>query len=229
MHFWWHAWEPSTFISALTDNLNSVCLCLFFTYSFPICTTLLLPIMYKAINLCRKCRHFCILVIGRANAGKTTLLKKVCNSVEDPEIFSPSGKKVRGTYYYWMQWVHQLILTRSIAAQSHHSAGVIGGMNHNPIQVHSYLLFHSVDCTTSIANLYLKAIPNSFSMILMDSNLALWAKLRQWTLLSRNEPKAWTCLHNYMQFGAASTIWFSGRLRELIVGIVFPWTPTGLY
>ena len=135
--------------------------------------TPLLPIMYKAINLCRKCRHFCILVIGRANAGKTTLLKKVCNSVEDPEIFSLSGKKVRGTYYYWMRWVHQLILTWSIAAWSHRSAGVIGGMNHNPIQVHSYLLFHSVDCTTSIANLYLKAIPNSFSIILMDSNLAL--------------------------------------------------------
>ena len=28
--------------------------------------------------------HFRILVIGRANAGKTTLLKRVCNTVEDP-------------------------------------------------------------------------------------------------------------------------------------------------
>ena len=25
-----------------------------------------------------KCPHFCILVIGRANAGKTTILEKVC-------------------------------------------------------------------------------------------------------------------------------------------------------
>ena len=86
--------------------------------------------MYKAIDLRRKCRHFRILVIGRANAGKTTLLKKVCNSVEDPEIFSPSGKKVRGTYYCRMRRVHQLIPTRSIAARSYRSAGVIGGMNH---------------------------------------------------------------------------------------------------
>ncbi|KAJ7226422.1 GTP-binding protein [Mycena rebaudengoi] len=48
----------------------------------------------KAINLRRKCKHFRILVLGRANAGKTTLLKKVCDSIEDPEIFNPSGEKI---------------------------------------------------------------------------------------------------------------------------------------
>ncbi|KAG6826186.1 hypothetical protein H0H92_000800, partial [Tricholoma furcatifolium] len=31
-----------------------------------------------------KYTHFCILVIGRANAGKTTLLKRVCTTDEDP-------------------------------------------------------------------------------------------------------------------------------------------------
>ena len=31
-----------------------------------------------------KYTHFRILVIGRANAGKTTLLKRVCNTREDP-------------------------------------------------------------------------------------------------------------------------------------------------
>jgi len=50
--------------------------------------------MDKAIEYRSKCKHFRTLIIGRANAGKTTLLKKVCNSIEDPEIFSPSGKKV---------------------------------------------------------------------------------------------------------------------------------------
>ncbi|KAK7026309.1 hypothetical protein R3P38DRAFT_2528891 [Favolaschia claudopus] len=38
--------------------------------------------------------HFRILILGRANAGKTTILKKVCNSIDDPEIFSPDGQKV---------------------------------------------------------------------------------------------------------------------------------------
>jgi len=50
--------------------------------------------MNKAIDLRSKCGHFRILIIGRANAGKTTILKKVCNSIDDPETFSPSGKKV---------------------------------------------------------------------------------------------------------------------------------------
>jgi len=35
----------------------------------------------------KKYRHFRILVIGRANAGKTTLLKRVCNTTEEPRGF----------------------------------------------------------------------------------------------------------------------------------------------
>jgi GTPase SAR1 family protein len=38
----------------------------------------------EAAKLRAKYTHFRILVIGRANAGKTTLLKQVCNSKEDP-------------------------------------------------------------------------------------------------------------------------------------------------
>ncbi|KAG6328576.1 hypothetical protein ID866_10513, partial [Astraeus odoratus] len=39
------------------------------------------------------CR-FRILVMGRANAGKTTILQRVCNTTEDPEIFDGNGNKV---------------------------------------------------------------------------------------------------------------------------------------
>ena len=38
----------------------------------------------EASNLRAKYSHFRILVIGRANAGKTTVLKRVCNTNEDP-------------------------------------------------------------------------------------------------------------------------------------------------
>jgi ribosome biogenesis GTPase A len=38
----------------------------------------------EAAKLKAKYTHFRILVIGRANAGKTTLLKRVCNTKEDP-------------------------------------------------------------------------------------------------------------------------------------------------
>ncbi|KAJ7022649.1 GTP-binding protein, partial [Mycena alexandri] len=50
------------------------------------------PAMQDAIELRRKCPHFRILVLGRANAGKTTLLKKVCESIEDPEIYGPDNE-----------------------------------------------------------------------------------------------------------------------------------------
>ncbi|KAJ7052187.1 hypothetical protein C8F01DRAFT_625026 [Mycena amicta] len=50
--------------------------------------------MRDIVDLRSKCSHFRILVIGRANAGKTTLLKKVCNSIENPEIFNPRGNKI---------------------------------------------------------------------------------------------------------------------------------------
>ncbi|KAJ6537903.1 hypothetical protein B0H19DRAFT_1079007 [Mycena capillaripes] len=46
------------------------------------------------IDLRSKCSHFRVLVIGRANAGKTTLLKKVCDSIEDPEIFDTEGDRI---------------------------------------------------------------------------------------------------------------------------------------
>jgi hypothetical protein len=48
----------------------------------------------KVVNLRPEFGRFRILIVGRANAGKTTILKKVCNSIEDPEILTSSGKKV---------------------------------------------------------------------------------------------------------------------------------------
>ena len=44
----------------------------------------LAPNLKEAAKLRAKYTHFRILVIGRANAGKTTLLKRVCDSKEDP-------------------------------------------------------------------------------------------------------------------------------------------------
>jgi GTP-binding protein EngB required for normal cell division len=37
---------------------------------------------------------FRVLVIGRANAGKTTILQRTCNTAEGPVIYDRAGKKV---------------------------------------------------------------------------------------------------------------------------------------
>ena len=41
-----------------------------------------------------KCPHFRILIVGRANAGKTTILEKVCGveSGTEPIIYDQNGK-----------------------------------------------------------------------------------------------------------------------------------------
>ena len=49
-------------------------------------------------DLREKFGRFRILVIGRANAGKTTILKRICNSTEDPEIYNVQGEKVWNSF-----------------------------------------------------------------------------------------------------------------------------------
>ncbi|KAJ7241385.1 GTP-binding protein [Mycena rebaudengoi] len=52
------------------------------------------------IGIRSKCPRFRILVIGRANAGKTTLLKRVCNSVEEPKIYDEVDEGLSSSLVY---------------------------------------------------------------------------------------------------------------------------------
>ncbi|KAG1733953.1 hypothetical protein EDB19DRAFT_1619885, partial [Suillus lakei] len=70
----------------------------------------LLMATIEAQGLRIRIRHFRVLIIGRANAGKTTILQKVCNTTEDPEIYDTKGEKVRATIY---------AIHASIADQNH--------------------------------------------------------------------------------------------------------------
>ncbi|KAF8436219.1 hypothetical protein L210DRAFT_3407587 [Boletus edulis BED1] len=42
----------------------------------------------------KKFGRFRILIVGRANAGKTTILQKICNTTESPEIYDGKGNKI---------------------------------------------------------------------------------------------------------------------------------------
>ena len=58
-----------------------------------------LPFRQSALDaeeIRRECPQFRVLIIGKANAGKTTILRKVCNAKPDtkPIIYDPEGKKV---------------------------------------------------------------------------------------------------------------------------------------
>jgi len=45
-------------------------------------------------NLQEKFGRFRILIVGRANAGKTTILRAICNTTENPEIYDGYGRKI---------------------------------------------------------------------------------------------------------------------------------------
>ena len=51
-------------------------------------------------NLKERFGRFRILVIGRPNAGKTTILKKICDSTENPEIYDAEGRKVWFSFWF---------------------------------------------------------------------------------------------------------------------------------
>jgi len=47
--------------------------------------------------------RFRVLIIGRANAGKTSILQRVCDTTESPEIYTlgPQGERERVRCHSW--------------------------------------------------------------------------------------------------------------------------------
>ena len=48
----------------------------------------------RARDLRKRTKNFRVLIIGRANAGKTTILQRVCNTTEQPKIYNREGREV---------------------------------------------------------------------------------------------------------------------------------------
>jgi len=52
-------------------------------------------------------RRFRVLVVGKSNAGKTTLLQRVCNTTDLPEVFNANGEKVGCLTAQYFQMIHE--------------------------------------------------------------------------------------------------------------------------
>ena len=83
-------------ISAMSV-VDACCLLLIWAWGTTIRLLVLITLIHtmEIEDIKEKFGRFCILVIGRANAGRTTILKKICNSTENPEIYNGQGNKVR--------------------------------------------------------------------------------------------------------------------------------------
>ncbi|KAJ6585479.1 hypothetical protein B0H19DRAFT_421899 [Mycena capillaripes] len=68
----------------------------------------------KSVSLkLRDNKPFRILVIGRESAGKTSLLKKLCDSIEDPSYFESILRRKRFCFpYHSSLWTDSFILAR---------------------------------------------------------------------------------------------------------------------
>lgn len=65
--------------------------------TLPPTTTTNMSTLQEAFDARLKYTHFRILVIGRANAGKTTLLKRVCNTDEEPCLYDEENNNLVST------------------------------------------------------------------------------------------------------------------------------------
>ncbi|KAG2032651.1 hypothetical protein BDR03DRAFT_903387 [Suillus americanus] len=61
---------------------------------YKVTSTLLQSFPHGSLRDKREIGRFRILVIGRANAGKTTILQRVCNTRDNPVIYNGDGKKI---------------------------------------------------------------------------------------------------------------------------------------
>ncbi|PVF95530.1 hypothetical protein CPB86DRAFT_710931, partial [Serendipita vermifera] len=48
----------------------------------------------RADTFRNNCDKFRILIIGRANAGKTTILQRMCNTTDAPVIYDKNGQEI---------------------------------------------------------------------------------------------------------------------------------------
>ncbi|KIO04240.1 hypothetical protein M404DRAFT_143745 [Pisolithus tinctorius Marx 270] len=96
----------------------------------------------------KKIHRFRVLVMGRANAGKTTILQRVCNSTENPEIFDGKGNKidgdvVQGTLKRGVHKIeHELVFCSNPGFVFHDSCGFEAGSTRQFDEMRKFVVDH---------------------------------------------------------------------------------------
>ena len=134
-----------------------------------------------------KYRQFRILVIGRANAGKTTLLKRVCNTDEDPCIYDKENENL--VRFPLSPGTGGLLLTvdttKTVGADRR-------GLALHPLSIESHVLTlvaHSVESMTSVVHLASRATQASSFTTPQVSSPATTANSKKFSLSSLNEQR----------------------------------------
>ncbi|KAI6100088.1 GTP-binding protein [Pisolithus croceorrhizus] len=100
-------------------------------------------------------KRFRILVMGRANAGKTTILQRVCNSTDKPEIFDGEGNEiddviVQGTLSRGHHDItHELVFKSNPGFVFHDSCGFEAGSTEQFDQMRGFVVKHAATKTVN--------------------------------------------------------------------------------
>ncbi|KAI6037902.1 hypothetical protein EDC04DRAFT_3064009 [Pisolithus marmoratus] len=90
----------------------------------------------------KKIKRFRILVMGRANAGKTTIIQRVCNSTDMPEIFGGNGNKYFQRGYHDIQ--NELVFESNSGFVFYDSCGFEAGSTRQFDQMKHFVADHAV-------------------------------------------------------------------------------------
>ncbi|KAI6112073.1 GTP-binding protein [Pisolithus croceorrhizus] len=85
-------------------------------------------------------KRFRVLVMGRANAGKTTILQRVCNSTDKPEVFDGKGNKVYSYKRGHHDIKHELVFKSNPGFVFHDSCGFEAGSTQQFDQMRSFVV-----------------------------------------------------------------------------------------
>ena len=132
------------------------------------CLSFLPPCMLTKVSR-KYFEAFRILIMGRANAGKTTILQRVCATTEQPEIFDGNGNKVC--------YSPAMVLGTSLIPDIQINMEVIEGsieVGIGFIICHYLLTFCSGESIASRMGWYSAATQALFFMIPVDSKLEVW-------------------------------------------------------
>ncbi|KAI6116643.1 GTP-binding protein [Pisolithus croceorrhizus] len=88
-------------------------------------------------------KRFRVLVMGRANAGKTTILQRVCNSTDKPEIFDGKGNKVYSYRRGYHNIEHELVFKSNPGFVFHDSCGFEAGSTQQFDQMRNFMVDHA--------------------------------------------------------------------------------------
>ena len=177
----------------------------------------------EAAKLRAKYSRFRILVIGRANAGKTTLLKRVCNTTEEPSIYDKNKNLVS----------YRLIVI------SHSHRFFVNSLNQPQrcrlsdfstyLRSDNWFWYCSGGFMTFVVHSPSRATRGLFSMTLLDSSLGVRRNSRRWWLSFKSAQRPRKLMIKFMSSGMHSLMWFRWQCAQVLLwsGCITPFAAIG--